>query len=725
MHRWRADGAALALLAAAVVLVVHPALGGHLPAVRDMPGFTVPSRWFWRTSILHGELPAWNALVAFGVPAFAAPVHGSLYPGHLLLLLGPFATAFGMTWAAHAVWAGVGGYVLARGMACRPQAALLSGLVWAIGGYAVAMWWNGEKTLSDAWVPWVAWSVGNLARGPRFRASRLAVAALAGALLCAAGDPFLLFDAVLFALPVAFEVAEGDSRARSLRAAGSMAASMAAALLVAAPVLLPALLLRAETERAAAFSREVAERWSLHPVRWLELFVPVPLGDPLQPEVYHGAPYSDDPTVQVLPWAVSLYVGASTLAFATHAPWRRARAMWIGGAVALLAALGAHTPIHALLRAVIPPLALARYPEKHVLAVVGVVALLASLGVERVLDDRRPFRRLAAVALAGLAAAVVLAPAPLRATTLHGAVQAAVVLGVTAAALFATSRAPLASWAIPVIALLDLSLAGRPLLSWLPSDALDPPPMARQILAPPHPFPPRIYRPRSSDDVRVETLDDNIGSLFGIAAVPGHDPARPPLPPIAPQLADGARLAEWMRLDALLLPREGEEEARLLGTPPRPRAWMVARIQPVLPADTPAALADPHFDLEASALVEGSADGLPAPLRGADPRPLGGCAPTLVSPTAVTIQCEAPAPAWLVLAEGMGTGWEAEVDGVARPVLRTNALFRGVALGAGTHVAAFRYRVPGLVEGALVALLAALTLALLVVRERKGSAPLA
>ncbi|HEY2516184.1 MAG TPA: hypothetical protein VGI39_35175, partial [Polyangiaceae bacterium] len=203
VRRWKEDALALALLAAAVVFVVHPALGGHLPAVRDMPGFTVPSRWFWRSSVLHGELPVWNPLVAFGVPVFAAPVHGALYPGHLLLLAGPFATAFGLTWAAHAFWGGAGGYALARRMGCRPQAALVSGLVWGIGGYAIAMWWNGEKTLSDAWVPWVAWGVGRLAHGPRLRASRLAVAAGAGALLCAAGDPFLLFDAVLLAVPVA------------------------------------------------------------------------------------------------------------------------------------------------------------------------------------------------------------------------------------------------------------------------------------------------------------------------------------------------------------------------------------------------------------------------------------------------------------------------------------------------------------------------------------------
>ncbi|HEY2516186.1 MAG TPA: hypothetical protein VGI39_35185, partial [Polyangiaceae bacterium] len=505
------------------------------------------------------------------------------------------------------------------------------------------------------------------------------------------------------------------------RALSATVASMLGALLLAAPVLLPAVLLRGETERAAAFSREVAERWSLHPVRWLELFVPVPLGDPLKPEVYPGAPYSDDPMVQVLPWAVSLYAGASTLAFATLAPPRRARALWVGGVLGLFAALGSHTPVHALLRVALPPLALARYPEKHVLVVLGVLATLASFGLERVLEEHRPVRAWAVVAAVGLAAAAVLAPAPLRATALEGSVHAAVALAATLAALVAASRAPRASWAVPAVLALDLAFAGRPLLAWLPTSALDPPSMARQILAPPHAFPPRIYRPRSADDARVETLDDNAGSLFGIAAVPGHDPARPPLPPLGPMLANGARLSEWMRLDALLFPRQGEDEARLLRTPPRPRAWMVARAEPALAEDAVPRLADPHLDLEATALVEGAGDALPASLATAEPRPLGICSPSLVSAAALTLRCEAPSAAWLVVAEGMGTGWEAEVDGEPRPVLRTNALFRGVALEAGAHVVALRYRAPGLTEGALVALLGLLGLALLAARERRGA----
>ena len=36
-------------------------------------------------------------------------------------------------------------------------------------------------------------------------------------------------------------------------------------------------------------------------------------------------------------------------------------------------------------------------------------------------------------------------------------------------------------------------------------------------------------------------------------------------------------------------------------------------------------------------------------------------------------------------------GWTVKVDGVERPVLRANILFRGVEVGAGHHVVTFEF----------------------------------
>jgi O-antigen/teichoic acid export membrane protein len=65
----------------------------------------------------------------------------------------------------------------------------------------------------------------------------------------------------------------------------------------------------------------------------------------------------------------------------------------------------------------------------------------------------------------------------------------------------------------------------------------------------------------------------------------------------------------------------------------------------------------------------------------------------------------------LVLADVMFPGWMASVDGVSTPVLRTDALFRGVELGPGEHTVILEYRPLSFRVGTL---LSAIALAILI-----------
>jgi uncharacterized membrane protein YfhO len=66
----------------------------------------------------------------------------------------------------------------------------------------------------------------------------------------------------------------------------------------------------------------------------------------------------------------------------------------------------------------------------------------------------------------------------------------------------------------------------------------------------------------------------------------------------------------------------------------------------------------------------------------------------------VTVRCEAPEPALLVLAEQHLGGWSAAVDGRPAKLLRAHVALRAVALPRGDHVVTFRYSTPGLYAGA-------------------------
>jgi hypothetical protein len=80
--------------------------------------------------------------------------------------------------------------------------------------------------------------------------------------------------------------------------------------------------------------------------------------------------------------------------------------------------------------------------------------------------------------------------------------------------------------------------------------------------------------------------------------------------------------------------------------------------------------------------------------------------------------------ALLVVNDALTPGWGATLDGATVPILRANYLGRGIWVPPGRHEIRFRYRTPGLFEGAALAIAAALAVAAWAwVRRRPAGAP--
>jgi len=90
-----------------------------------------------------------------------------------------------------------------------------------------------------------------------------------------------------------------------------------------------------------------------------------------------------------------------------------------------------------------------------------------------------------------------------------------------------------------------------------------------------------------------------------------------------------------------------------------------------------------------------------------------------------TIETESDRTALLVVAETYYPGWSATIDGVDTPIERTNALFRGIVVPAGTHTVKLSYRPPWLGMGATLFFAGALSLVgtLLIARRRRLRQP--
>ncbi|MFE1602534.1 hypothetical protein [Methylobacterium sp. ID0610] len=219
-------------------------------------------------------------------------------------------------------------------------------------------------------------------------------------------------------------------------------------------------------------------------------------------------------------------------------------------------------------------------------------------------------------------------------------------------------------------------------------------------------------------------LEDTIGynplrlSDYERAVGPGENAADPNLRQF-PALFRGyrSRLASLLGLEYLVLDRPAERlpkhfpqltGAKLLyGSgqmwiyrldPARPRAYLATRLVPVDSEDVLSQDELPEFEGSDTALVD--QESLPK-VKGAygqaDPAapvtPAEGSAQILAyRRTLVTVEVDTDRDAVLVLHDLFYPGWEARVDGVRRPILRTNLLFRGVEVPKGRHVVEFRFR---------------------------------
>jgi uncharacterized membrane protein YfhO len=76
-----------------------------------------------------------------------------------------------------------------------------------------------------------------------------------------------------------------------------------------------------------------------------------------------------------------------------------------------------------------------------------------------------------------------------------------------------------------------------------------------------------------------------------------------------------------------------------------------------------------------------------------------------LGPNEVRVTAAAEGPSYLVLNDFFHRGWTARVDGQPARVFIANALFRGVAIDAGTHVVDFRFEPVSHLVGAGVSVL--------------------
>ncbi len=723
---------------------------------------------------MRGDSLLWNPLQGLGLSTLANPLNQLTYPLNAVFFISSSPQLISWWLLLHLAIGGVGIMLLACALGARSlAAALIAGIAWCFSGLCTAEFTAGLRLVAGAYLPWCGLGFIHLGRVLRSDMAAwpaaLARAAIPVALALLTGEVFLAIIAVGFGLAVTLADVDGatapDGRARrASRFLLSAMLSLALATGIAAVAIVPAHRIAAGNARGEQLARATAEVGSLHPLRLLELVAPGSMGDPYAD--YVAGPWVGERALDDRPVVYGCYLGASVLVLASFAFGRRRRGPLILGLIALFAvllAMGRHTPVHAMFRTLVPPLAFMRGPEKYLIVSLASSCLLAALGIERLSSGTVWLRSVfCAIPLGALALFLPFVPAAMAGHVRHGLLLGlAVALAMAATAWLSRRRPRLAAVLAVAIVTADLAAAAGPLQNFGPSHLLDElapaaAAIARDARGRGLRAPPRVHRspdvdraiersapPRTLAEVQrnlVRTLIDNHAAIDGIGVVPGYDAAMPSSLGTLWTVGQ-AHGAALLRLSGVeyLISGIGDPS---LGTPDGLAAMMdpapgtrLFRVNGVLPrvylAGTTRILPDQVareavFDSEVVAgrrailAPHPQAPMLASHVGLVDDR-VGSCELESFGNARIVARCQTTRPSVAVFLEQFDAGWSASLDGRPAAILRANLAMRGVFLLPGAHAIVLSYQPPGWRLGIALSTISLLFLAVLLAVRFRGS----
>jgi len=721
-----------------------------------------------------GEIPYWNPYSFCGAPFFADPQVGVLYPPNWPLLPFDPGRQLGYKVFLHALWGGIGAWLLARRFASNAWVPLAAGCAFAVNGYFTKHLGHPVFHAGASWMPWTIALALRMHDRPTLR--RAALLGGAGALTFLAGQPQTAFHAAYAsALVVAatWLTRPPTERPRLPRLARAAFAAAAIAGLLVAAQLLPTLELVGRSARSV-LPFETIVSGAFHPADVIRFVIPDFFGSPVNAGEW-SALFSRGDGFFPRNHFNSILAGGPVFVLAIWgmiAPrtWRRSLPFTLLFLVSTLVAFG--SPLSKWVHEWVPGFRFSRIDRIAALVIVSQF-VPAVLGAMDLAQPRRWAHRAYGIAWIVLSAVFVAVvwrqgaaipaflgsslpgPAPELADATVDLIRQRTIAGLSwvgAAAVFFV--APARRWvpALPLsAAVVQLFLCALPyrmdrdpgtvfpvtpsipkLAELLDRDARqggyrlirfgrDQPLLStvRSSVLPPSTNVP--YRLRDLQGYNALN-DRRLGATLEIAT--GE-------PLFSQGLMANRRIAAPVRTRSLEHPLLAAlSVGAAIGVEPfRATGWESIDGAEFAIATNAAALPRVRFAREARGVPEAELERILRDAEfdprdaywvgdGAVPSPTGDEASyaevIAESANELRVRTRANGERLLVVADSFARGWRAEIDGEPVEIVRVFGIVRGVRVPSGTHVVEMRYRPPGLVVGSVVSLVGLLTFGLLV-----------
>jgi hypothetical protein len=729
-----------AVLSPADFVLTYPPWSATAPGLRPANNLLVDVAILFHPALLYaaaelraGRLPVWNPHEFTGVPFFANPQSGLLFPANWVVFALP--PAVGLTLAAilKVSIAGLAMYGFLRALGLRPMSALVGGLAWELNGMLIAwLGWSASSAL--AVLPLLFLGIERLRRRPDARG--IGVLALSVALILVAGYPQIALQGALAAFVWMLARARGAPRGYVVRCVAGAALGAALAAMQVLPF--------AEYTRESSvyYYRGLWLPDLSPPLRTaLAFLIPYYFGRSGTPAFWGYWNFNEISTaVGLVPWAA--------LPVALTAGWRRDGTRVLAALAVFGAVMFYGAPRIAGAIAAIPVLSLV-IPHRAGALMVFALCVLGAIGVDAAVTAPEPERHRARRAVK--VAFVLVVGVAFAALVVDWSTHVRVGASGAAAGWYGALLVLFTAAALVVVRVLDggdaatsvAALALIELASLVPVAVLHNPVIDAASLYPRTPAIAFLEGQTARDGRRVALPLPNIAKLYGLSEVAGYDGMTPRrIEQLVSPDADLGLLASGgltvtvpygspvydllgighVALGPRAAPPAGHftleydgVDARVFANPRAlPRAFVVGAAR-CLPDDAALhALRDGAIDARREVVL---ADCTAAPAS----RAIATAEATVTRalPDAVAIDVRTDAAGWLVLTDTYFPGWQATVDGQPRAIARADHAFRAVEVPAGRSRVEFRYRPRALRAGIAVTLAAAgVTIALLLGAHR-------
>lgn len=360
----RGERLLLAGLAAFWLILSLPLLLGQKTLLqRDVFTTHLAMKAYGAAALAHGHVPAFNPTWALGQPFAGNPNALPYYPGNLLYLVLPFWSAFNAHYVLHWLLAFVGFRALAREVGQSALGATMAALTYAGSGYVLSCLTFYNLIAVSAWLPFVLWGLARAGRRGTLWGG------IACGMMLLSGEPVTAALAVALMAVVAVERHGWRKGLLVALAVGGLG------LAIALPQVVAAARTFGFTYRGAhGLLAEQAENHALHPLRLLELFLPLPWGWPA--ELGRFAFWSN--VTPITPYIYSLHFGILALAAGLFGVRRHRRWALVAVGALALAYVGGFSGSALLAMTG----GLFRYPQKLLLWTTVGAALLAGWGLD-------------------------------------------------------------------------------------------------------------------------------------------------------------------------------------------------------------------------------------------------------------------------------------------------------------------------------------------------------